>query len=323
MDSNSTIQRSLIVGAGAVGQVCAWHLHQGGGEVGFVVKPKYEESTRSGLALHHQKIVGRTQTHEFADFEVISDYDEIDPDAWDAVWLCVSSTAIRGDWLADLLERVPNATIVSLQPGLEDREYMLGFVDEERLVRGMIPFIAYQSPLPGQDLAEGIAYFLPPLFPFPFSGARADAVASSLDRGGLSSKVSDDVGAESSMASTILIPAVAGLELEDWNLRAFRKSDTLDLTACATKEAQQATAAHHDTGVPFTNRMAARPWLLRCGISAASPALPFDLEDYMAFHFQKTADQTRQMLAEWIELGARYEVDTPCLEQVLERLAGV
>jgi 2-dehydropantoate 2-reductase len=320
MNPTDNIETSLIVGAGAVGQVCAWHLYQGGGEVGFVVKPKYEASTRDGLTLHHQKILGRTQSHEFTDYEVISNYDDIVAEDWDAIWLCVSSTALRGDWLSDVLERVPNATVVSLQPGLEDREYMLRFVDAARLVRGMIPFIAYQSPLPEQDLSEGIAYFLPPLFPFPFSGQHADAVADALDRGGLSSRVTDDVGGESAMASTILIPAVAGLELEDWNLKAFRRGETLALTTCATEEAQAATAKHHDISVPFTNRMAARPWLLRCGISAASPALPFDLEDYMAFHFRKTADQTRQMLAEWIELGERYGTETTCLKTVLERL---
>ncbi|MGM0556101.1 MAG: ketopantoate reductase family protein [Myxococcota bacterium] len=321
MNSKPRLESALIVGAGAVGQVVAWHLDQGGSDVGFVVKPRHVESTRAGLTLHHQKIVGKTRTHVLEDYDVIADYGEIEPGEWDAVWLCVSSTALRGEWLGDLLERVPDATIVSLQPGLEDREYMLDYIDQDRLVRGMIPFIAYQSPLPGQSLTEGIAYFLPPMFPFPFTGERAPGVAEALDRGGLSSTVTDNVGAESSMASTILIPAVGGLELEGWDLKGFRKSDTLDLTACATEEAQAATSAHHAMKVPFTNRLAARPWLFRFGLSAASPMLPFDLEAYLEFHFEKTSDQTRQMLAEWIELGERYDTETRCLRELLDRLA--
>jgi 2-dehydropantoate 2-reductase len=320
MTAETPLGSSLIIGAGAVGQVVAWHLHQSRSEIGFVVKPKYVESTRGGLRLHHQKIMGRTRTHTLEDYTVFSDYGELEAGRWDTVWLCVSSTALRGDWLGELLERVPEAIIVSLQPGLEDREFMLEYVDEKRLVRGMIPFIAYQSPLPGQDLAEGIAYFLPPMFPFPFTGAHARDIAEALDRGGLASTVTDNVGAESQMASTILMPAVAGLELEDWNLEAFRKSATLELAAGATREAQAITAAHHSTDVPFTNRIAARPWLLKCGLAAASPMLPFDLEAYLAFHFEKTSDQTRQMLAEWIDIGERYEADVTCLSQLLARL---
>ena len=189
-----------------------------------------------------------------------------------------------------------------------------------RLVRGMISFIAYQSPLKGQDLDEGIAYFLPPLFPMPFSGEHAESVAKSLDQGGISSKVTDDISADSAMASTVLIPAVGGLELADWDLKAFRTGELLDLTSAATKEAQSITAAHHDTKVPLTNRTIARPWLLRCGLAAASPMLPFDLEDYLAFHFEKTSDQTRQMLRKWIELGERHGCKTDALRILVERL---
>src|SRR4029453_13890994 len=56
----------------------------------------------------------------------------------DQVWLCVSSTAMQGEWLPELLAACGDATVVLLQPGLKDEELILRHCPRERLVRGVI-----------------------------------------------------------------------------------------------------------------------------------------------------------------------------------------
>ena len=161
-------RRVLLVGAGAVGQAYGWHLQQAGHEISFFIKPNHRESLAGGVDVHC--LSGRSRGHHrFTRYGLYQVPDELRSQHWDEVWLCMSSTALRGPWLDPLLAAVGEATIVMLQPGLEDLNYLLERVNEDRIVCGLISLVSYLAPLPGEEREPGITWWFPPLSPSPFS----------------------------------------------------------------------------------------------------------------------------------------------------------
>lgn len=316
-------ERILIVGAGAVGQAYGYHLSQGGAQVTYLVKEKHAEAAGAGFTLHRLRMFRRPKTLRFEDADLLVDYDAVGEREWDQVWLCVSSTALRGGWLEDLTDQIGDATLVALQPGVDDAEYIGQFVPGRQIVSGMITLIGYQAPLPGERLAPGVAYFLPPMTPISFAGepGRVEPVVEALERGGCSAKIDHDVAAESAFASALLIPAVAALELAGWSLARYRKSFALELSTRAAREALDALAVRHDRKPSLGLRLARRPELFGTGMRLAPHLMPFDLQEYLRFHFTKTADQTRQMIDDYIALGDQYARPNPALRMLRERLA--
>src|SRR5690554_4444448 len=161
--------RILLVGAGAVGLTYGYHLSRGGANVTFFVKEKYRTEAEAGYLMHQHRPLRRPRAFYFDDYAVISDLDAVANHTWDQVWLCVASPALRGDWLAEFCARIGQATLVSLQPGLEDLERVAQVYDPAKIIAGSILFIAYQTPLPGENLREGVAFLIPPAAPSPFS----------------------------------------------------------------------------------------------------------------------------------------------------------
>ena len=96
---------------------------------------------------------------------MISRADEVSARTFDQVYLTMSSTALRGPWLAELVAATGNATIVALQPGLDDLETIIAAgAAKERVVSGVITLISYSAPLPGETRfpRPGMAYWFPP-----------------------------------------------------------------------------------------------------------------------------------------------------------------
>ncbi|QDG52339.1 ketopantoate reductase [Persicimonas caeni] len=319
--TESSNERILMVGAGAVGQAYGYHLHQGGADVAFLVKEKYREETEAGFVLHRHRMFRRPDTFGFADFDVYTDYDEVEKVEWDQVWLCMSSTALRGEWLEDLCGRLGDATLVSLQPGIADVHRVEEVYDPTKVVFGLITLIAYGAPLPGEALPEGVAYFLPPLTPIPFSGRpeRAARVAHALARGGCRATVDPKTPQLAAFGAATMNPAIAGLEVAGWSLERFRKTPALEIATAAAKEALQVVGMYHFAKVPLSARTLRRPEILGPGLALAPPLMPFDLEVYLEYHFTKVGDQTRQILADYIALGEAQGNPTRAL-RVLRRL---
>lgn len=313
-------ERILLVGAGAVGQAYGYHLSQGGADVAFLVKEKYHEEVAQGLFLHRHRLLRQPTTFRFDDFEVYSDYDEVEAQTWDQVWLCVSGPALKGQWLEDLCSRIGDATLVSLQPGLKG-ERVEEVYDPKKVVYGLITLISNQAPLPGERLSPGVAYLLPPMAPVPFSGepARVEPVANALDRGGCPAIVDQDTPKTASFGTATMVPAVAGLEVAGWSLRRYRRTPALEISTAAAKEALQVMGLYHWTKVPFGVRTIRRPEVLGLGLAVAPALLPFDLEVYLEYHFTKVGDQTREAIDRFISLGEGQGNPTRAL-RVLRRL---
>ena len=109
----------LIVGAGAVGVVYGWHLKQAGHHVVFYTKAKYLDEVRAGLNLHR---IGRRHSTEqhWSRPACTASSDDVRAANWDQVWLTVSSDAVRSPSMTPLLAAVGNATVICLQPDMED-----------------------------------------------------------------------------------------------------------------------------------------------------------------------------------------------------------
>jgi 2-dehydropantoate 2-reductase len=315
--------RALIVGAGAVGQVFGYHLARGGAQVGFLVKPRYADEARRGYTLYPLNQRGAPAVR-FTDFEVLTEASACT--GWDQIYITVASTALAaGTWLAELVAACPTATLVTLQPGLDDRATIAAAAGDtaERVVSGSIGFLSYHAPLPAETrFAEpGMAYWFFPLQKSPFSGAPAhvDAVVAALRAGGLPSKRVRDVGVEVAFPSAMLSAFVAALEAGDWSFRQLR-ADTAPLGARAAREMMAVTAHALGVRAPLGPRLAARAFVFRAVTRLAPLVMPVDFEAYMRVHFTKVGDQMHAGLHDYAARGRAASLPTPALDELARRL---
>jgi 2-dehydropantoate 2-reductase len=307
----------LIVGAGAVGQVYGWHLHEAGHEVVFFVKEKYRAEVASGLALHRLGY-GSTRRQDWPQVTAISDVADVAARRWDQVWLTLASDALRGELAAQVLAAVGDATVVCLQPDLEDGAYVRTKLrSPAQLVQGLITFISYQSPLPGQPGPAGIAYYLPPLAPGLFAGepARVQAVVRALQAGGLAARVVPDFAQAAAAAPALLQPLIAALELNGWKLGTLPGNEALTLGLAAAREALAVAEREAGAGT-LALRQLLRPALWRLIVPLSRKLLPLDLETYLHYHFSKVGVQTRLMLDTYIRVGQRHGLAVAALQRL-------
>ncbi len=304
----------LIVGAGAVGAVYAWHLQRGGAEVWLYVRPKYRAACEAGLTLYDLNR-GRRPGQLRAD-GCLSEVSALGAHSFDQVWLCISTTALCRPWFEPFAAALGDATIVALQPGPEAQAWLLERVPAERLVSGLISMVSYQAPLPGERLREpGIAYWLPPLSPQPFKGPRAAQVIGALRAGGCAAKEDPQLEQMSGFGSGVLMPLMASLELAGWSFSTLKRGHRLRDALRAADEACRAIAAELGVAPPFWLRLL-RPGLARLVITLAPRVVPLDLETYFAYHFSKVGDQTRLLLAQYAALASRHGVPSDGLGQL-------
>jgi hypothetical protein len=314
--------RTLLIGAGAVGQVFAQHLRAAGVTVALGVRPGSEASVRDGFVLYRHGRAGLGAPQLLIDIEICAG-GEAFRQRWDQVWLCTSSQDLRRPWLDDLAGAIGDATVVAIQPDLDDRAYLVARLGEERLVQGLIGFLSYQAPLPGERLAQpGVAYWLPPGLTTGFHGtpARVGPVVERLRSGGFPARVRNAIPEVSALRSATTVPVVAGLEVAGWSLEALMSGPDLAASVAASRQALAVVDAVRRT------RSAARRWILRTGpartaLRLAPIFVAFDLEAYLRFHFTKTTVQTRMMLDTWITRGVESGVAIDRIEALRAALA--
>nr|HEX4314264.1 2-dehydropantoate 2-reductase N-terminal domain-containing protein [Kofleriaceae bacterium] len=325
---------ALIVGAGAVGQIYGHCLARGGARVTFLVKPKYAAEARAGFILY--ALGGRPRRERLDGCDVITD-----PREWaarsgsagsrsvaegrraesiDQVYLTVASTALAGDWLPELCRATAPATIVLLQPGLDDREIVeRACGDASCVVASTISFLSYHAPLPGETRFHepGMAYWFFPLTRAPVSGpddARVAAVIDALAAGKMPVKRAADARADSAGASALLSAFVAALEASEWSFARMRKDNAV-LGARAAREAAMIALGK----LPFGLKLAARPGTFRSILRLAPHLVPVDLEAYMKAHFTKVGDQMHAGLDDYIQRGRALQASTAALEDLARR----
>lgn len=309
--------RVLIVGAGAVGQVFGHHLARGGAEVTFLVKPAYADDCRRGFTLYP---LGRRtpRAQPFTGFGILTAAAEAAATRWDHVYLTVSSTALgTGSWLAELVAATGDATIVFLQPNLDDRALLASIVDPARIVDGAIGFIAYHAPLPGEArfAGPGIACWFPPA-PSSYSGARAADVVAALRRGKLPARRVRDVTASVPFQSAVLYAYLAALEGAGWSFAELGRGERLPLAGRGAAQAMAIAGQRLARPVPWRFRLAARPLVIRLALRLARRIVPLDLETYLRVHFTKLAEQTRAGMQSYVTHGRAAGLPIDAIEQL-------
>lgn len=300
-----------VIGAGAVGAVYARHLIRGGAHVTFVVRPKYVDEVKRGIRLWRGKHDEMLMAHD-----VVGDVASLRGQPIDQVWICVPSTGLDDAALAAIAQATGDALVVDLSPGLDSRSLRL--VGRERLVDGLIPFIAYQSPLPGVAAeaarAPGIAYWLPPLVGTSLSGPRAADAAAALRAGGMGARVVKDAEVQRGLGSALLMSVIATLEVSGWSLAACRRR--LD---GAADEATRAMAKKHGVSRgPLA--LVTSPAVLALALRAAEVVAPLPLEPYLRYHFTKVGAQTRMMMKGFLETATAVGVNAPQLRALAAAL---
>jgi 2-dehydropantoate 2-reductase len=326
----------LIVGAGAVGQVFGRHVQLGGGEVALLVRPAHARRVARGMTLYalNQPARARWTPRPFTASAVLTAPAQVPALAPDCVLLCVSSTALRrGSWLTELAAAAPEATVVTLQPGLEDRACIVERLAARgssagaagrRLVTGLIGFMSYAAPLPGEAVeAPGTAYWLPPLTDLPLSGPRGrrQPVIELLRRGGLPARRHADVGARLAFTGPVLQMQIVALECAGWRFAALQRQGRLRRLAFeATREAIRIAERHLGQRSPLGLRLL-RPSIIGAGLGLTRRLAPFELERFLEVHFTKVADQTRHELASLQELAVRHGLSATAITSLARRLA--
>lgn len=310
--------RVLVVGAGAVGQVFGRHLQRGGAEVACFVRERYREAAARGFDLY--PLNGRREPARFEGFAVLTRADEVAARRFDQVYLTVPSPALDGDWLPALIAACGDATIVSLQPGLEDRaRFLAAGAVEARLVSGMISLLSYAAPLPGETrfARPGTAYWFPPLAPSPFSGPREPtaAVVAALRAGKLPAARRADVPRAAAYPTAIMMPYLVALESAGWSLRTLAQRGAMARAARGARAALAVVA--RGRGIPLYAQLVARPWVVRTGLWVARRVVPLPLERYFERHFTKVREQTITLMITYIETGKRAGLDVAPLEALL------
>lgn len=296
--------RVLIVGGGVVGQIYGFHLARAGAEVTLLARPAHAEKLRRGVVLYplNRKKPEQSEPVRWTGFRVLTEMAEVARESWDQVYLTMSSTGLRrGDWFAELVKALgPTPTVVMLQPGPEDRSFVLRHLPREQLVQGTITVIGYQAPLPGETrFAEpGVAYWFPTLAASPMTGdkARLRPVLQALKRGGLPAKRDPNVDADAMWSAAAFMPLLVVLEEAGWSLREVRRPARLRKARDAGREAVAAMARHRGLRRPLHLYVGLQTPVLMAVVLMAPAVMPFDLEAYLRAHFTKVGDQTRDFV---------------------------
>lgn len=306
--------RALVVGAGAVGQVLALHLVRAGAEVCFGVRRP--DAVRPVTLWRLRSVGGPAR-------DTLPALPTSTSGPFDVVFLTVPSDALVGAFLREVAKGFGEATVVGLQPGLEDRRRLLALgVKEPQLVRGLISLVAFLAPLSAKAALqeEGTAYWFPPLSPWAFDGpsARAEAVVALLQRGGLPAARRNGLEHELVFFTAALLVTVRALARKGWSLSALAAAPS----ASARASAQALAVVSHRLGSPppIGPSLVARPWLVSVGARLAPAVVPFELEDYLRVHFTKVAAQSRLLLGDLVRDGRAAGLPVDALEALLEGL---
>lgn len=208
-----------------------------------------------------------------------------------------------------------DATIMGIQPGLDDREFVARRFGVERVVWGMFAIMAWATD-------DGVAYYRPPFGALPLSGPRkrVQPLIDAFRRGGLPARMHPDVPRALAFGGALLDLHMVALECARFQFSTLSGDRPLIADAHMAIGEALAVAAHVRGGrPPFALRLV-RPWMTRLLLRVLPRLVPFDLEQYLRRHYTKVADQTIAGLRQYITLAEREQLPHRALDRMLERL---
>jgi ketopantoate reductase len=326
----------LVVGAGCVGRVFAYHLARGGAEPSLLVRPRQVAELGAGYALHALRLGRAPRSLQVGPFPLLERIEQVGTRRFDLVLLTMSSAALDASWLKQLLAQIGGATLVSLQPDPADHALIAAALDERaaapgapapRLVRGHIGFVAFDPPLPDRASSKtwtgtaGTAFWFPPLSRSAFSGPEAEvaALVALLRRGGLPVRALPDVTRATAFPNALGMTYLLALEASDWSIAALRAGALLPTCEQALHEAIAIVKCRLG-GAPPAIGLLSRTWLAAWGFRLAALFVPFPLLAFVRRHFGKVAPQTHLIVTRLVAEGERAGLAAPALRALLARV---
>ena len=318
----------LIVGCGAVGQVFGLHLQNAGVELGLYELPANAEKLKQalnqgGLPLYQTTFFHRRNpiVHRLKNYRVMTDIAESQEFNPDQIWFTTPSPVYYSDWFQDFLLKVPSNRVVCFAPEGGRAEFFPdGF--EDRLVFAGTTFMAWQGgPQGGGGHPGGINFYRSPLgIPLTGKAEICRDVAQLLKKAGFKVTV-EQPGSDMQAAVTAVMTAfVAGLELSGWSLKAFRKNSWRQRSAVACREAVLSQSSRSST---IQRALLVKP-VLSLAFSLTTLLLPlltpFDIHQYLKFHYRKTGKQTLTLLEVFIADGEKKGLPVENIRILLQAL---
>lgn len=300
---------ALVIGGGAVGQVIGKHLALAGVQPSLYLKPKYAGTADEGFYLHPTPTFGKQHTIRWDDFKIYTRPEQLAQVHADQVYICTSSTDLRRGWVEQIWPLFRHALWVVMTPGLDDYAYMAKTVPERFLVEGKVGFLAYNAPLPGEELAEGVAYWCPPMSPTMFTASDPEtglAVTRLLEKGGLAVGLATDFHANKLYSTGLTLPLVLSLEARGWDFNRLR-DDRAALARLCVAINEIATAIEAQTGTSSTMAMRLKkPGTWRLFLKYGDRFAPIPLAAYYRAKYTKFRAQSEKLLNDFAGLIARH-----------------
>lgn len=326
--------KTFIIGAGAVGQVYGYCLDRAGANVTLHTKPKYRQNLEDGLAIYdlNRPAHKRWKPIEFDAYDISTSLQTLRERQFDQAYLCVSSTALRGDWFDKFARLFESGTVVLLQPKLDNREYVLEHFAEERVVQGMISIISFPVFASNNEKSDqkgliqcgiespGMAFWRPPFAKSPFGGARerVETLVRALAKGGMPVKHQPQVWKKAPYSTALLIPFVEGLARTGWSFDHFLSSEWYTTVRRAQKQALRVVAGKLGAQKsPVFQRMLTWPMVLSPVLRTLSLITPFDLETYLQCHFTKVKEQSEFILQGYVQRASKQGLRADAIEALL------
>lgn len=314
----------LIIGAGAVGQVYAYHLAQAGYQVHFLLKEKYLVEAQQGFVLYNlRQDKKRQHPIVFKNFHCHSTWQSVANVQFSQVWLCVSSSALAAMDLAPMKAAVGEALMVVLQPDPDDVTRVQQVFGKQHVVAGMINMISYHTPLATEQTArEGIAFWIPPVMPMPVDGEveGVSALLAVLKKAKISALWQKRFVISNAHNTGFLMVFLAALELSDWQFRQLSANKTLIKTMIAAQQ-EVFAALHAEYGSQASIALRQiKPWMLPVMLKVAPHVAPLDMETYLQAHFMKVRPQTLLLLEAYIQRANKRGIAVPNLQSLVDKL---
>lgn len=314
----------LIIGAGAVGQVYAYHLAQAGYQVHFLLKEKYLKEAQQGFVLYNlRQDKKRQHPIVFKNFHCHSSWQSVANVQFSQVWLCVSSTALAAMDLAPMKAAVGEALVVVLQPDPDDVARAQQVFGKQHVVAGMINMISYHTPLATEQTArDGIAFWIPPVMPMPVDGEveGVSALLAVLKKAKISALWQKRFAIANAHNTGFLMVFLAALELSDWQFRQLSADKALIKTMIAAQqEVFAALHAEYGSQASIVLRQI-KPWMLPAMLKVARHVAPLDMETYLQAHFMKVRSQTLLLLEAYIQRANKGGIAVPNLQGLVDKL---
>ena len=329
----------LIVGAGAIGMACGYHLSRAGVAVTYLVRPESVGKVQPPVLLYNYD---DHETKVFHSYRLTSYAEELGDRTFDFVIVTLDGAACRSREGSDLIRRVAHATrdgqapwiIAGVGSGLREHFLALTGFSENRLLEGSLGMLCHQvedwnfPPHPGTDnqrLADcRFAYRHFPnrvgfmLAASPKKAAREFAI---LYNGGTDSRCQMMSLTSYRVLSNMLYPLFATCEIRGWPRTDELARDRKSWRECC-RAMNQIACLHLSFAGRLLFPVLFRPWLyLMLLRKLERDCTPLDFHHFNRFHHgAKVLAQDIQIMENAIREGEARGRDMRAVRRILGRL---